>query len=659
MVLGGGPPGVQLAAQAVRGGDTILAPLSMVGELRTQAGNAAAVLALEELPIHKPLSESVAVWANQWALTELGGRGTIRHLLSWEGVSLWYYLRIPLHGDLNRAIEAIDRLLVAIERCHPAGLAVAGGSACERLAVEAIAKAKGLPLESLDGPVEADRGSSDSGRRFALRWLAYRLLQKPLYLALRALLGGGDRAYWQASRRILVFSGGLWNKVFDPAVHRFVPGNKYVHSLMQDLGRDFSMLDTGSYPGSIRETLRRTWEALSDGQPYRSLDAMFSAADLFRAWRANHAVLRCWEELREAVLASHPLYKDADLGPVLVQAFDAVLPRYALPFLGYLQLARKILRKDRPAGMVLVRQLDVWGRAFIPACREAGVPVFEIPHGIMPGGYVYMSIVNNAEDIADPASNEAAKFPYPDITFATSELFRKTMIEELRLPASTVAITGDPRWDEVHWFSNWPGFDRDAFLRQYGLPKGHLVVVATQPLPDRTERNEMLRVALEACAAVPGCHAAIKLHPVEFADDYRKVLDSVPQGRFTVLPRDVNYLELLRASSAFVTGCSTLTIKALMFRCPSIFVDLQSRGYAQQFEAGNVIYSVGTEAELVARLRDVLGWQEPPTEWESLRQKFLKANCGGLDGRITARTAEAIRKVISERDAASPPRPSA
>jgi hypothetical protein len=641
---------------AARAGDTVLAPLSTVAELRTALPAAGTVLALEELPIQKPLSESVAVWANRWALTDLGGRGTIRHLLSWEGVSLWYYLRIPLHADLNRAVEAVDRLQVASERGLPAGLVVIGGALCERLAVEAFAKARGLSLELLDQPADANQKPGDSGWRFALRWIAYRLIQKPLYLALRTLLGGGDRAYRRASQRILVFSGGLWNKVFDPAVHRFVPGNKYVHSLMKDLGHEFTMLDTGSYPGSIRETLRRTWEALSDKQPYRSLDTMFSVVDLLRAWRANKQVSRVWTGLREAVLASHPLYKGADLGPVLVQAFDAALPRYALPFLGYLLLARKILRQDRPSGMILVRQLDVWGRAFIPACREAGIPVFEIPHGIMPGGHVYMSIVNNAEDIADPASNEVARFPYPDLTFATGELFRKTMIEELRLPASTVTITGDPRWDEVHWFDNWPGFDRDTFLKQYGLPAERLVVVATQPLPDKAERNEMLRVALEACAAVPGCHAAIKLHPQEYAGDYRQVLDSVPQGRFTVLPRNVNYLELLRASSAFVTGCSTLTIKALMFRCPSIFVDLQSRGYVRLFEAGDVIYSVASVPELVDRLREVLGWQEPPIEWEALRQKFLKANGAELAGQVTARTAEAIRKVISEREGNPAPR---
>src|SRR5213078_869638 len=113
---------------------------------------------------------------------------------------------------------------------------------------------------------------------------------------------------------------------------------------------------------------------------------------------------------------------------------------------------------------------------------------------------------NNAEDIGPGGSAAAPWYPYPDVTFAPGEAYKRVAVESLKLPESSVAVTGDPRHDEVFWYKQRARFYRKEFLARYGLPDRPIVMLATQPFIEEAERVDFVRTAIEALRLVSQCH---------------------------------------------------------------------------------------------------------------------------------------------------------
>jgi hypothetical protein len=158
--------------------------------------------------------------------------------------------------------------------------------------------------------------------------------------------------------------------------------------------------------------------------------------------------------------------------------------------------------------------------------------------------------------------------------------FRRLLISK-KVPADKIMVTGAPRFDAIFKKS----YDDPAFRKSLGLgEKEGLVVLATQPYTLNTMPPLALAEhAIEAVREMPGTRLAIKIHPLESKEDYKKLVEAAGGKAFVVEKTDL--YRLLHCAKAVIVHSSTVGIEALMLKRPLVvFAENAGQSFFQSRE---------------------------------------------------------------------------
>jgi len=579
------------------------------------------------------VDEAAMAWTKAWGTRPVRDGRSVRELLSWNGVSLWWFAELYLFHSTEapryvRTIEAFHRILDA-ER--PAEVEAEGLPAEEALLLERTCAARGVLFHGHHAPPAlrlalrtrlVSLRARWNGVKGALTALKAAAAPRPAPAAdgsKRTVLFLSHAAFWRRRPARETEDAQSYEHYFDvlipgvaghpdlrPAVLAVGPPDAFRRRGPSDRLRDWMRLApaAGPYIGVGRYTDRAVVRA-----------AGRAAEQARQAWRT----LRGSPGMREAF--SHRGVAFADLAaPDLAATLLLQLP-WAVR--SYEEVAAA-LREWRPACLVLYAESSGWGRAALLACRAAGVPTVALQHGILyPKYYSYRH---------GPGEEDC---PRPDKTAVFGQAALRLLVAMGGYDPASLVVTGSPKFDGL--LASTRGRDRRAARARLGAGDGDRVVLVASRYRGIRPTNPAIGPAFArlvgAMEETDGVVGVVKPHPAEPAEAYAGDLRGARRVRLAAPGDDL--LDLLHAADALVTVESLSAVEALVLGRPVLILNMPTN--LRALVDDGVALGVDAGQDPGPALRRILFDAVTREALEAARRRYLSEVAAGVDGGATRR----------------------
>jgi hypothetical protein len=558
----------------------------------------------------------------------------LRRRFTLRGDSLWWFAELYLHKQ--QAILELFRTLAALQeaivRERPLEIRVAGANRLLRGVAPQVARARQIRC----------RGAAGFGpgwlrlARLDLRAIALTVAARasrlrtrvvPVNAAPTPVVAFVHRAFWR--------SGGA-----DGSAESYV--GQVLEALEGRLGGRVKYVGVGP---ETNYGARRWWHPLRRRDPESSvipIELLAPAAalrDSARIWRGRHALRRAlW---RSVDLRAHAVIDGCDCWPVVREELAGIALLQWTWSTRAMDEAGAALDALRPAVALTYAEAGGWGRALVLECRRRGIPSIGLQHG-----FIYrhwLNYLHEPDEMAPDGDHPAdAGFPRPTLTLLFDEYARRHLEQAGRFPPGSLAVTGSPRLDALVSAARSLSEDDIAAARaSAGAGSRPLVLLVAK----HREMRRVLPALVEAVAAMPDVHLAIKTHPAETPDVY----EAVASGRenIRVLPASAPLAPLLRASRAVVTMNSTVALDAAVLGVPALVIGLPNN--LSPFVDAGIMAGASSQGEIGPALHRILYDEGFRLQVERDRTEYL-SRCGmASDGQAAARAAETVMAAMLDR----------
>jgi hypothetical protein len=579
------------------------------------------------------VDEAAMAWTKAWGTRPVRDGRSVRELLSWNGVSLWWFAELFLFHSTEapryvRTIEAFHRILDA-ER--PAEVEAEGLPAEEALLLERTCAARGVLFHGHHAPPALRLALRTRLVSLRARWNGV----KAALTALKAAAAPRPAAPADASKRTVLFlsHAAFWRRrpageteeaqayehYFDALIPG-VAGHRGLRPVVLAVGPPDAFRRRGP-----RDRLRDWMRLVPEPGPYIGVGRYTDRAVVHAARRAAGQAREAWRTLRGSPgmreAFSHRGVAFADLAaPDLAATLLLQLP-WAVR--SYEEVAAA-LRECRPACLVLYAESSGWGRAALAACRAAGVPTLALQHGILyPKYYSYRH---------GPGEEDC---PRPDKTAVFGQAALRLLVHMGGYDPASLVVTGSPKFDGL--LASARGRDRQAARARLGAGDGDRVVLVASRYRGIRPTNPALGPdfarLVRALEEMDGVVAVVKPHPAEPAAAYAADLRGARRVRLAAPGDDL--LDLLHAADALVTVESLSAIEALVLGRPVLILQMPTN--LRALVDDGVALGVGAGHDPAPALRRILFDAGTREALEAARRRYLSEVAAGVDGGATRR----------------------
>ncbi|HET7747210.1 MAG TPA: CDP-glycerol glycerophosphotransferase family protein [Vicinamibacteria bacterium] len=585
--------------------------------------------------------EAVEEAAIRWT-KDLGRRPVLdgrplRDLVSWEGVSLWWFAELHLHHSTRatRYVRVIETAWRVLDALGPEEIEIHGLPADEAVLVARTAGARGVLVT---GHEPRPPARSTAPARAASLWNEVKAVAATAKAAL-----GGPAAPPPAGRVALFLShAAFWRTRADGEA-----GEAYEHyfdRVLPETARRGVVAPfvvavgprTAFRRRGVRDRASEWLGGKAAGQPYVHIHR-FLDRDVLAKVRAGGALARrAWRDLAGAAgLAEAMAHRGVRLGDLALADLAATF-QLQLPWAvrSYEEMSA-VLRAVRPAVVVLYAESSGWGRAAIAACRAQGVPTVAIQHGILYP--TYFSYRHEPDEAA---------CPLPDRTAVFGEAARRFLVQHGGYRPETLVTTGSPRFDQL--LEKAQALDRGALRAAYGvLGEERLVVVASRFRGIRETHRSIGSAFPGLVRAIDalGARAVVKPHPAEPGEAYEEAARRLGSTRVRVVSPSDDLVPLLVAADLLVTVESLSAVEALVLGRPVVILNaptnlrlLVEQGVALGVPAGH---------DPTETLRRALFDPGTRNDLDAARARYVTDVAMGADGGATARIAALIEETAA------------
>ncbi|MDI6806455.1 MAG: CDP-glycerol glycerophosphotransferase family protein [Candidatus Aenigmarchaeota archaeon] len=384
--------------------------------------------------------------------------------------------------------------------------------------------------------------------------------------------------------------------------------------------------------------LKILWEKLKEG--WIPFECYYSKFIEKKAERGIKNIKKLWEELKSSDDFKNSLtYKGIPLWGFLKERFDLIFSNvYIYNDVKNIETAIHILEKERPAAVLMTFETGYYALALIAAAKKKGIPTIAIQHGIIHsthGAYTHKEV--------SLASN-SLEYPIPDKTAVYGKYTKNILIKRGNYPKGSVVVTGQPRYDIL--VEAYKIFNRDKFCERYNLnPRKKIVLIVTQTLRSKEERDTFLRSTIDMIKKIPDIQIVIKPKPNEDGKWQRRILlEEKVKGK--VLPGRSNIFEVLYACDAMITVYSTTVIEAMILNKPVIIVNLTGEKDPMPYVESGASLGVYKKGDIVEAVRKALYDKRIKTELRKNMKKFVYEHAYKADGKATERVVDLIKQTI-------------
>jgi hypothetical protein len=642
LIWAGGP--VAAARRCAGAGGTVVAWTDDAAAALGRAGVPcrAAALDAEEADA---VDEAAIAWTKAWGKRPVLDGQSVRDLLAWKGVSLWWFAELYLHYSTRapRHVRLIERFHRLLEAERPDEVEAAGLPSEELFLLERTCTARGLLFLGRRqggglGPRWATLRTSLTSRWNTLKAAAS---------ALKTMLAGAPPRPGADGRKTVLFlsHAAFWRERRDLETDALREYEHYFDRLIPEVGRDQGLQPYVVAVGPRAAFRRRgAKERLADWARLGAASASYVHVNAFTRWRVFRETLRAtgtirgvWRRLRHSPGVhesfAHRGVSFAELsGPALAGTMLLQLP-WAVRSC---EEMAEVLAAVAPGVLCLYAESSGWGRAALAACRAAGVASLAVQHGIIyPKYYSYL----HPPDEGD--------CPRPDRTALFGEAAQRILLERGGYRPETLVLTGSPKFDELlRAARQW---DREALRRRLGVALEERLVVVASRYRGIRETHQSIGSAfaglVRAIEAREGVRGLVKPHPAEPPDAYAADLRSLAARRVQLLRPGTDLLELLHAADVVVTVESLSAVEALVLSRPVLILNMPTnlRELVEHGAALGVPCGDDPAPALEAVLFD-------PATRDSLaraRERYLSYVACGVDGHATQRILDLVRETAA------------
>jgi hypothetical protein len=628
------------AAEAVQPGARILAwdtaAAQALESARVPCDSVVGVLGAEA---RDAADDAAIAWTKELGRRPLRDGRSLRQLIDWKGVPLYYFAELFLHHSTAaaghvRTVEIFDRLLATL---RPSEVDAAGLGPAETLLLRRACTARGVLFH---GPAASPPRLGALAASLQSRWNNF----KTVLGALKASLAGRPRLDVAPGRRVLFLShAAFWKTRRDPATGAETEYEHYFDALLPRVAAEPDLQPCVVAVGPRAAFRRRGSRArLADWLRLHPEAGPYVHVNRFTSRRVAAEVLEVTRQVRR-------LWRSLDGSPALHEAFSHRgvpffdLARGDLAATLLLQLPWAVrcyeemaetLEAVAPSLVVLYAESSGWGRAAVAACRARGVRSLALQHGILyPRYYSYL----HGPDEAD--------CPRPDVTAVFGEAARRFLVERGGYADDALVVTGSPKFDELVALKR--GLDRDALRRGLGVaPEEKLLLVASRFHGIRDTHpaiGSAFRSLLRAAAALPSVRVVVKPHPAEPAEPYERVVRQVGAAGVRVLAPKASLSELFVAADALVTVESLSAVEALVMDRPVLVLNMPTN-LSEVVEQGMAL-GVGAGCDPGEALRLILSDAETLEALRRARERYIENVAHGADGKATDRLVALVGRL--------------
>ena len=591
----------------------------------TRAG-ASITVALQDV-LTPMLREDARVEANHWIKRLRAvryGADTMRTRFTYRGESLWWFTEIYLHKmrRLDVAVATVLALDQALAAHDPARLRLESTDDVTRTAARAFAAARRVEVTGADGgPGASSPAWPGHVRQWSAQLSRLRPHGKPRVPSRPQVLAFVHSAFWRTASQASESAGGE---------HYIGP---VLEALERQLDRD-QLVCVGVGPHRNFRA-RRWWDPLVSGAqrpailPIERLAPHAALADSRALWAERH---RLAEEVSAgASIREAAVYRGVDLWPILEAELRATAWLQWPWAARAMDEAAAALDVLDPARVVTYAEAGGWGRALMLEARRRSIPSVGLQHG-----FIYRHWLNYLHEPDEMASDTRTRgFPRPDRTLVFDRFAADHLQQAGHFPPEAVAVTGNPRLDELAArVGAVPAERRQALRERLGATLDRRLALLTAK---HTEiRGELPRLR-DALATLPEVRLAVKPHPAETPEVYAELAGA---ANVTVLPAEADLAELLAAADAIVTMNSTVAVDGVVLGIPALVLGLPNN-LSPLVEAG-VMIGVEAGSGPAEALQSVLYNRDLRDRLDHAGRAFIAAGGLGADQQAARRSADAI-----------------
>jgi len=288
-------------------------------------------------------------------------------------------------------------------------------------------------------------------------------------------------------------------------------------------------------------------------------------------------------------------------------------------------IARRILKRHRPALIISADVADPRGRLYSLLGRQLHIPSLEIQFG-----------PNGAEGIE-------WRFLSADRVAAWGETTRQALLEH-GVPAQQITITGSPRHDSL---VNVVESEVAKTRVRLGVPAGHAMVLCASTYQQKEYNSlsdpellvSMKRAVFKAADLTAGLCLVVKPHPLERVQETKQLIGTARNVVLVDSTDDIR--ELTKACDAFIGFGSTATVDAMIAGALTICPAFPGWVWSDMFVKSDAVLVPRSEVEVLDSLRRVVdgSMDKVMAELEPARQSFLQKLAYRIDGRSSERAA--------------------
>jgi len=273
------------------------------------------------------------------------------------------------------------------------------------------------------------------------------------------------------------------------------------------------------------------------------------------------------------------------------------------------------------------------GRAAMAIGNEDGLQTIALQHGIITPthwGYIF----GKSEKIS--RSDAINCRPLPRYTLLYGPDYVEILTKNSIYPEESLIITGQPRYDYLYDIVR--SMDKDKFLEEKKL-KHPLIVWISQFGYPQSENNKNIDCFMHLIESIP-VNLFIKPHPSETdLSIYQPLLrhDNV------VLSKDINLYKLLNVCDLIITKNSTTAMEAAALNKPIIVLNLSEEPDAVDYVKDGIALGVYNKEELIPTVKRLL---QDDSILCKRRDEYVSRYLYKMDGRSSQRVADFLEKLL-------------